>query len=174
MDNSSEPAADFVDLLADTIWGTPGKTRYQHLDTRHRIRQLQRPRHIMLSKAGQVRAGMTLCQRATQEARGQANTFYIRYFSFAEQLRNQQPANYRLSPTGESMIRRGSLIKNHLYGLFRQPDLVARPLANTQDSLFYAYVESENRRSLQICNAFGFQRVRSFVTLPFSRFFQTR
>lgn len=171
LDKSPEPSTDLVDLLARTVWGTPGKTLYQHLDTRQRITQLQQPHYICLRRREQISAGMTLCQRATQEGTGTANALYVRYLSFVEKLRNKELAGKQLSPDGNFVVHPKSFIKNRLFDLFNRPEVVAPPLPGTSRSFYYAFVESENQRSLQICSAFGFQKVRSFQTIPFSRFF---
>jgi hypothetical protein len=114
---------------------------------------------------------MTLCQRATRDNGQLNNAFYIRYLSFLEPLRNKKLAKNRLVPNGNLMIHPRSFIKQQIFGLFAHPEVLAPPLPNTKRAIGYAYVESENQRSLQICSAFGFQKVRSFRTLPFSRFF---
>lgn len=174
LEKSTKAAPELVDLLANTIWGTPGKTLYQHLDTRQRVLQLQGAHYLNLRRAGKLTAGLTLCQRRTQDASGHSNAFYIRYLSMAEALRVKRPNALSAGPDAALMIRPGSFLKNALYELFQEPDRLADPLQDTANTFLYAYVESENRRSRQICNAFGFERIRSFTTLPFSRFFPKR
>lgn len=169
-----EPHPEFVELLVRTIWGTPGKTLYQHLDTRHRITQLLHSYYITLMRKDKVLAGMTLCRRSTRESEIPADAFYVRYLSFTEQLRNKRPAKNQLVPNGDFVIHPRSFIKNQLFEVFSNPELIAPAFPDHRQPFYYAYVESENQRSLQICSAFGFQKVRSFRTLPFSRFFPKR
>ncbi|MCB0630822.1 MAG: hypothetical protein R2824_22395 [Saprospiraceae bacterium] len=164
-----QPDADLVDLLVNTIWGTPGKTLYQHLDTRDRILQLQRTHYITLRKDKRTRAGMTLCQRTVRDGDRLSNALYVRYLSFAEIFRKKHGSGS--TPTESVFLRPGSMIKSRLAHIFSHPEDIASPLPGTQQSYYYAYVESENERSLQICYSFGYQRIRSFRTLPFSRFF---
>lgn len=171
---ADEPEKEFVELLVRTVWGTPGKTLYQHLDTRQRIGQLQRATYINLMRSGKALAGMTLCRRTTPEGNHTADAYYIRYLSFTERLRNKKAAKNRLVPDGSFVIHPRSFIKNQLFELFSRPELIAPVSADYARAFYYAYVESENQRSLQICSAFGFQKVRSFRTLPFSRFFPKR
>jgi hypothetical protein len=163
------PDEDFVDLLARTIWGTPGKTLYQHLDTRRRVRQLSHTHYLSLRKDGRTRAGMALCQRATRDGTQLSNALYIRYLSFAEQMRKKTGG--KAASGARFALRSASLIKNQMAQFFSHPDQLVTPLPGTEKSYYYAYVESENERSLQICYSFGFQKIRSFRTLPFSRFF---
>lgn len=169
--SAERPHPEFVELLVRTIWGTPEKTLYQHLNTRDRITQLLQPYYITLQRGGHVVAGMTLCRRAVQEPGQTADAFYVRYLSFTEKLLNKKPANNRLVPNGDFVIHPRSFVKNQLLELFTRPKLVAPRQEEHAHAFYYAYVESENQRSLQICSAFGFQKVRSFRTLPFSRFF---
>lgn len=171
LSSESEPPPEFVELLVRTIWGTPGKTLYQHLDTRERITQLKEPYFLTLKRDGRPIAGITLCRRSVREGDQSADAFYIRYFSFLEALRNQGAGTVQPKGDRNVKLRSQSLLKHQLTALFSKPELLTPRLADHPHALYYAFVESENQRSLQINTAFRLEQVRSFRTLPFSRFF---
>lgn len=170
IEKTFEPADDVVDLFADTIWGSPGKTLMQQLGIRDRIPKLKNPCFLLLRRAGELKAGLTVCPR-TISFHGQAvNSFYIRFFSFVERFRNKKPNKKNSSADNNSFINPNSVLKQVALKFLSSPEAILAPDKLTEKAIYYAYVESENIRSLNQVRSFGFEQIGRFNTVSFSRF----
>ena len=149
-----KPGAGVKQLLRDNIIGTPGKSMvYQHLKTGEKLRHIPHPYFVSLVRNKKVLATCCFCRR---EANGRT-LFYARYFSFHSALRkrgDKQPGR-----AGSS-----SLVREEIHQL-----LSGRYFDASSNSIFYAYIDSDNERSGRLTAEFGFLRVGSFASLVFSR-----
>ena len=82
-----DPAA--VDLLCNTLWGSPGGTRYQHLDTRTRITEIPDPSFLHLRKGADLLGVLSLSRRDIRTISSTRNSWYIRYFAMKEALQKK-------------------------------------------------------------------------------------
>jgi hypothetical protein len=152
-----------VHLLEDTIWGTPGAMRYQHLDTAEKIAALPRPWFLYLEKEEETIGVLCLDQRQIDGM----DAFYIRYFSFAEGMRRKgtDEAEHEIPASrGQGAFKRFSS------SFFEKPNALLES-ASTTKAIFYAYVELENARSRDMVKQMGLNQCGQFNTLVFSRLF---
>jgi len=152
-----------VSQLESTAYGTEGLA-YVHGNVREKILALPGPNFITLQKNSQLMGTVALSQRDTLLQGAPQRSYYIRYFSFLEAMRRPNAHQPERQPS-----RAGNrLLKPLLWSLFDRSDL--KEATDPQiPTLFYAYVESENQRSYEMCMSFGFERIRTMTTIPFSR-----
>ncbi|MBE0666824.1 MAG: hypothetical protein IH593_04030, partial [Bacteroidales bacterium] len=92
---------------------------------------------------------------------------YLRYLAISSTF--QAPASAgrraeRLTHTEESF-------KHKLFSMFSQPGSVpGKGSPDNEPHINYAYVESRNERSRNLVHQAGYEYIRSFLTLAFSRF----
>jgi hypothetical protein len=158
-----QPSEKVVSLLCNTVWGTPGGMRYQHLDTAVKIHDLHDPWYLYTEKENEVIGVLCLDQRRA----GSLDAFYIRYFSFAEGMRRKEVA----AKASEAPASKGQgAFKRFANTFFGQPTALLEA-AGTPKAVFYAFVELENARSRDMVAQMGLQACGQFQTLFFSRFF---
>lgn len=155
-----------VALLCETVWGTPGRIRYQHFDTREKIQHLHDPWFLYLEKGAEVLGALCLDHRPIQGV----EAFYIRYFSFAEGFRRK---NMAISEEGSPASRGKGVFKRFSTTFFENP-LHLLEAAQTPRAVFYAFVELENARSHAMVKQMGLTQCGQFSTLLFSRMFPKR
>lgn len=144
---------DIVDLLKNTIWGTKGGVLYRHLDTPIRIYEIDSPYFLTLRKEEKLISTLALCVKKMPIY----NALYIRYFSFEQGFQINQPNQKK---TGNS----NSIFHKTIQSFF------SNPIPFQGKNVFFAFVELENERSLQLCNRMGFETISNLKTLIFSRF----
>jgi hypothetical protein len=155
---SGQPAPRVLSLLTDNTIGTPKLGMvYQHRGVLNKIGKIPDPKFVSLIRSEDVIGTCCFCQRVTYNTGVQAKSFYIRYFSFA-------PAYRRTAQQSQAEKRPGILsqeIENLLSG---------EGLANPADKFFhYAYYDPSNLRSVKLCKQFGFEEIRAFSTIMFTR-----
>jgi hypothetical protein len=161
-----DPNDEIVGLLTGTTWGTPGGTRYQHLDTAQKVRDVRDPFFLELRKGERLLGVLCMAHRYSlfPEPEGH-NAFYIRYLSMMEPMQRKVSTDTAGSTTG---MKSNSLVKRALKRLLDQPKALME--ATQRDhAVFYAYVELDNERSMEMTRNMGFVPIGKFSTLIFSR-----
>jgi hypothetical protein len=146
----TEPNERIIDLLTETVLGTNG-SRYQHLDTAHRIYEADHPLFLTLERNNRVWGNLTFCRRGED--------WYIRYFAFRSFL--QAGGNTK------SNDRSQSFIKQALQRFF--DDAFTGNSGHGKVNSMYAYIDPRNERSKWMSEHFGFQVIGSLATQSFSR-----
>ncbi len=171
LEKSEEPSEEVVKFLAETVWGTPGGTLFRHLDTQELIHLLVKPHYINCYRRNELIAVLSFCQR-TSLLNGQASdAYYIHHLAFHEKFRIKGSKNKKSDSlmANPALINPKSWIKQSMLNLFENPQVVSQNNDLSAKAVFYAFIEAENTRSLQMATGFGFQKIRRFSTLPFSR-----
>lgn len=153
------PTAQLLEILNNNIIGTPGQGMlYQHLGVNNKINQIADPYFVNLVRAGRVAGTCCFCSRDTLNNSQKIQAFYVRYFSFRDSFRRKSIKEKVRS--GKSDLR--TEIESLLSGV---------GLGVNQDEKFfhYAYVDPRNERSALLCEEFGFEPVRQYTTIIFSR-----
>lgn len=148
-----------IERLEACIWGTPDRSMlYKHCGVRHKASNISDPYFITLKRHNNIMGLGCFCRYPIQNQTLALDSYYIRYFSFKEA--------YQISHIiGQNKRKKKSHIKNELEQLLSTEGL-AKP---DQKTLFYAYVDPDNERSVNLCNHFGFLPIRQFTTCLFSR-----
>lgn len=166
---SNEAPEDAISLLEKTVWGTPGGTLYRHLDTSRRIHLQQSPAFMVLRKSERMLGILGFSRRTLQQPAGPTEAFYIRYLSMVSGLHRQT----EVGSTGKT--RSDGLLKKLVDRSMAKP-VNMNPVEGQgpASALYYAYVELENERSMEMCKSLKFSPVGKFSTVLFSRFFPKR
>lgn len=156
------PQADeaIVDLLQQNIIGTPGLSMlYQHQTMVDKLQEIAQDNHYFaaLRRKNTVVGTACFCERQVQLQGQRVPAFYIRYFTFNARFRRKDSNVTKPWLAGNSQIK--AEIQRLLDGEVLAP----------ANALFYAYVDPRNQRSVNICQALGFERVASFESFVFSR-----
>ncbi|MEL6537504.1 MAG: hypothetical protein AAFQ98_18930 [Bacteroidota bacterium] len=161
--NHSSPTQEIITQLESTAYGTEGLA-YLHGNVKEKILALPGPNFVTLKKKDQLMGTVALSERDTTVENLAQHSYYIRYFSFLESMRrpNTRQPERQPSRSGNRML------KPLLWSLFDRSDLMDAK-APPKSTLYYAYVESENQRSYEMCMSFGFEPLRTMTTIPFSR-----
>ncbi len=154
-----KPDKQLMALLEANIIGMPGKSMvYRHSNVREKVKHFSNPYFANLSIGNRLLGSVCFSKRIVY-IRGAAQTaFYLRYFTFKEGLRVNNPK--KRNKKADSLIRKDVRKLMDGEGLDVEGDL-----------LLYAYVDPKNHRSLRLIREFGFKRISSFRVIPFSRLF---
>ncbi len=157
----SETSEELIGILRNTVFGTEGKLRYRQKEIEKGLRLLKGLEFIQVKKGERILATAGVIKRATHEL----DTLYIRYLSAVNPFRSRNkmhPEKGALSRSGRLRTAIGKIFTDYFERSFHD---------NDQSGCFYAYVESDNVYSHNMCLSFGFKPVRELQTMVFSRFF---
>jgi hypothetical protein len=160
--HASKPTKEIVELLSDITIGTNG-AKYSHLHTSNKINTLYKPHFIYIAKNNKALANVTICERPVFVKNRPINSFYIRYFAFKPNLQSKSNATKKPKT-------RHSFFENYLQELFTTSNLNIEQAEHNR-SLFWAYIDPQNNRSLQMGERFGLKTIGYFKTYGFSRFY---
>lgn len=154
-----QPSPQLLQLLRNNVIGTPGRGMlYQHLEVHDKIDKIQEPYFVVLERNGQLAGTCCFCGRETKMGDNFLRGFYVRYFSFSNIFRRSSVASAGVNKSGRLKAEVEDLLQGT--GLNVAPD----------DPFYhYAYVDPRNERSAVLCEAFGFEKVREYTTVVFSR-----
>lgn len=158
IDVQKNPSTEILGMLSGNVIGTEGKSMlYQHTDVTSRINRIEFPYFVNLQRHGETIGTCCFCLRNISNGKGGSAAFYIRYFSFKTQ--------FRRGPVARSSARK-SRLRQEIMAVFQG---IGFPELPQRKFLHYAYVDPRNWRSVRLCEEFGFQIVREYTTVLFSR-----
>jgi len=153
------PTAQLLEILNDNIIGTPGQgMRYQHLGMNEKINQIEDPYFVNLVRAGKIAGTCCFCSRDTLNNGQNIHAFYVRYFSFID--------SFRRKSIKEKATSGNSGLRKEIESLLSGEGLNVNP---GEKFFHYAYVDPRNERSALLCEEFGFEPVRQYASIIFSR-----
>lgn len=174
---------DVIALLKDTVLGSEGGMRYSMQNTPERIATYgDGLSFLALYKMNSLKGVIGLCRRVIHNRGTQSDATYLRYLAVQSAFQTERAPgrrgekNYsaRESMSGPGGRRSGAAarlsgaaesFKGKIISLIREPEQTPdRP------HVMYAYVESRNERSRNMINQSGYEYIRSFLTVAFSRF----
>lgn len=153
---------EVIALLKETVLGSEGGMRYSMQNTPERIASYgDGLSFLALYKRNSLKGVIGLCNRVIKNRGARYNSTYLRYLAIQSAFQTERAPGRRsdrLSSAGENF-------KSKIIGLIKEPqDESVRP------HVMYAYVESRNERSRNMINQSGYEYIRSFLTVAFSRF----
>lgn len=174
---------DVIALLKDTVLGSEGGMRYSMQNTPERIATYgDGLSFLALYKRNSLKGVIGLCRRVISNRGTQSEATYLRYLAVQSAFQTDRAPgrkgerNYGAteSMSGPGGRRSGAAarlsgaaesFKGKILSLIREPEQnEGRP------HVMYAYVESRNERSRNMINQSGYEYIRSFLTVAFSRF----
>jgi hypothetical protein len=159
---------EIISLLKETVLGSEGGMRYSMQNTEERIKTYGDGLSFMaLYKKNSLKGVIGLCRRKTVNCGVPYESTHLRYLSVQSAFQTEKaPARKsdRHSFTEDSF-------KQKIFSMFRGSDRDGdEPGEKVAPHVMYAYVESRNERSRNLINQAGYEYIRSFLTVAFSRF----
>lgn len=159
-----------LDLLDSTVLGSEGGMRYALQNIAPRIASYgERIRFVTLYKKNQVKGTIGTCFREARFGEQTHMCSYLRYLAVQSEF--QSDLGWRKREAPEIKSEREDSFKQKTLEIFSKPaQLGIEGLTDDDKHVMYAYVESMNERSKNLVNQAGYEQVRSFLTVAFSRF----
>jgi hypothetical protein len=150
-------------LLRANVIGTPARSLlYQHQTVDEKLAHIAEPYFIQLKRNERVVGTCCFCKRSVRLDGNAITAFYVRYFTFNQRFRS-----------ANTIIKQNNRRSQGRLRILTQALLNGESLDVPKDTPFfhYAYVDPGNIRSMRMCEDFGFQKMRTFSTVLFTRFF---
>lgn len=153
---------DVIELLKDTVLGSEGGMRYSMQNTPERIATYgDGLSFLALYKRNSLKGVIGLCRRVISNRGMQSDATYLRYLAVQSAFQTEKAPGRR----GERLSGAADSFKGKILSLIRDPEQIPG-----RSHVMYAYVESRNERSRNMINQSGYEYIRSFLTVAFSRF----
>jgi hypothetical protein len=161
---------DIIYLLNHTIQGSEGGMRYSLQDVTPRIQAYgDKIRFVSLYKKKQVTGTIGSCFRISGQGKLKYPSSYLRYLSI--QSVYQLSAGWRKRRREAVRPDKDDSFKQKVLEIFSRPHLMELDDVKEGDKhIMYAFIESMNERSKNLVTQSGYEYVRSFLTVAFSRF----
>jgi hypothetical protein len=167
---SDHPNDEILYLLDHTIQGSEGGMRYSLQNVAPRIEAYgENIRFVSLYKKNQVTGTIGSCFRISGLAAQLYPSTYLRYLAIQ--------TTYQLEPGWKNRLRaipkpeRDDSFKQKTLEIFSKPHMLDIQGVKEEDKhIMYAFLESMNERSKNLVSKAGYEYVRSFLTVAFSRF----
>lgn len=137
-------------LITNTYLGSKG-AQYKLLNAEERAKNLDNPLFVFIERSEKALGNITFCNRINSDT----SENYIRYFAFQEAYRAKKQAKTK---------QKTSYLKQAFQDIYKQ-DVFGKNEAFT----YYAFVDQQNFKSLNMGNAFQFEQIGDFKTSIFSR-----
>lgn len=160
---------EIIALLEKTVQGSEGGMRWTVHNIMEKAVAYGRSLYFLaLYKKSSLMGVVGLCRRNTVSCGRAYDSTYLRYLAVQrafQTVRAPGGKGERLSHTEEGF-------KHNLLSMFRGPGHgPERDHAQTTGShIMYAYIESMNERTKNLIHQAGYEHIRSFLTVAFSRF----
>jgi hypothetical protein len=157
-------------LLDHTIQGSEGGMRYSLQNVAPRIEAYKdKIRFVSLYKKNQVTGTIGSCFRISRFGKRIYPSTYLRYLSV--QSTYQLEPGWRKKRRHSIKPERDDSFKQKTLEIFNKPHMLDIQGVNEGDKhIMYAFLESMNERSKNLVSQAGYEYVRSFLTVAFSRF----
>jgi hypothetical protein len=166
-DNANE---GILDILNHAVQGSEGGLRFSLQNIASRIAAYKdKIRFVSLYKKNQITGTVGSCFRISGQGNLRYPTSYLRYLAF--QSTYQTDLNWR--KRREAMIKpeKDDSFKQKTLEIFSKPHLLdLKDVFEGDKHIMYAFVESMNERSKNLVHQAGYEYIRSFLTVAFSRF----
>ncbi len=162
VEKTSQVSDELMELLNNTVLGTPGKLRYKHTELEQTLRTIENLEFIQIKKGNRVLGTAGIVQREVNSEPG-IHALYVRYLSVFNPFKNRTKTNIKSKKNKPNTLRESILkiFTNELESAFKK---------NDSSGIYYAFVEKENILSRNLCESFGFSTSREISTFLFSRF----
>jgi len=159
-----------LDILNHAVQGSEGGLRFQLQNIPARIAAYKdQIRFVSLYRKNKVTGTVGSCYRITGQGNLRYPSSYLRYLAFDTVYQSDIHRKKRKM----EIIRpeKDDTFKQKTLEIFSKPHLLDFKEINENDKhLMYAFVESMNERSKSLIHQVGYEYIRSFLTVAFSRF----
>ncbi|HRW86363.1 MAG TPA: hypothetical protein P5180_13115 [Bacteroidales bacterium] len=159
-----------LDILNHAVQGSEGGLRFslQNIDSKIAAYRDQ-IRFISLYRNNKVTGTVGACFRISGQEALRYPTTYIRYLAF--QTTYQSDIGWRHKERNVIRSEPDDTFKQKTLEIFSKPHLLELPgIFEESKHIMYAFIESMNERSKNLVHQAGYEYIRSFLTVAFSRF----
>jgi len=159
-----------MDILNHSVQGSEGGLRFSLQNIGERIAAYKdQIRFVSLYKKNKITGTVGACFRLSGQGPLQFPSTYIRYLAF--QSMYQSDISWRKEKKTVIKSESDDTFKQKTLEIFSRPHLLDLPgIFENDKHVMYAFVESMNERSKNLVHQAGFEYIRSFLTVTFSRF----
>jgi hypothetical protein len=159
-----------LDILNHAVQGSEGGLRFSLQNFAPRIAAYKdQIRFVSLYKKNKITGTVGSCFRMSGQGNLRYPTSYLRYLAF--QTTYQSDLNWRERRVESRKPDKDDSFKQKTLEIFSKPHLLELDDVFEGDKhISYAFVESMNERSKNLVNKAGYDYIRSFLTVAFSRF----
>jgi len=160
-----------LEILNHAIQGSEGGLRFSLQNIAPRIAAYKdQIRFVSLYKKKQITGTVGSCFRVSGQGNLRYPTSYLRYLAF--QSTYQSDLNWRERRKESKKPDKDDSFKQKTLEIFSKPHLLElNDVFEGDKHISYAFVESMNERSKNLVNQAGYEYIRSFLTIAFSRFY---
>ncbi|MFH0841605.1 MAG: hypothetical protein V1903_03185 [Bacteroidota bacterium] len=159
-----------LDILNHAVQGSEGGIRFSLQNIASRIEAYKdQIRFVSLYKKNKITGTVGACFRISGQGELRYPSTYIRYLAF--QSTYQSDINWRRREKAVIKPESDDSFKQKTLEIFSKPHILDLPDVFEKDKhLMYAFIESMNERSKNLVHQAGYEYIRSFLTVAFSRF----
>jgi len=159
-----------LDILNHAVQGSEGGLRFSLQNVAPRISAYKdQIRFVSLYKKNHVTGTVGSCFRVSGQGKLHYPTSYLRYLAF--QSTYQSDVGWRKRRKELIKPEKDDSFKQKTLEIFSKPHLLdLKDVFEGDKHIMYAFLESKNERSRNIVNQAGYEYIRSFLTVAFSRF----
>jgi hypothetical protein len=159
-----------LDILNHAVQGSEGGLRFQLQNIASRIEAYDdQIRFVSLYKKNQIAGTVGACYRITGQGNLRCPSSYIRYLAFHNTY--QSGINWKRNKKKAIRTDRDYSFKQKTLEIFSKPHLLDyKNIDESNKHIMYAFIESMNERSKNLVTQAGYEYIRSFLTVAFSRF----
>jgi hypothetical protein len=159
-----------IDILNRAVQGSEGGLRFSLQGITGRIAAYRdRIRFVSLYKKNQITGTVGSCFRISGQGKLRYPSSYLRYLAF--QSTYQSDTTWRKRIKTKIRPEKDDSFKQKTLEIFSRPHLLdLNDVFEGDKHIMYAFVESMNERSKNLVHQAGYEYIRSFLTLAFSRF----
>jgi hypothetical protein len=159
-----------LDILSHAVQGSEGGMRFQLQNVPSRIKAYgDQIRFVSLYKKNKITGTVGACFRVSGQGSLRYPSTYLRYL--AMQSTYQSEINWRKRETAVIKPDQDDSFKQRTLEVFSKPHILELPGVFEEDKhIMYGFIESMNERSKNLVHQAGYEYIRSFLTVAFSRF----
>jgi len=159
-----------LDILNHSVQGTEGGLRFSLQNIAPRILAYKdQIRFISLYRKSQITGTVGSCFRVSGQGNLRYPTSYLRYLAFQSVYQSE----YGWRKRKKELIKpeKDDNFKQKTLEIFGKPHLLdLNDVYEGDRHIMYAFVESKNERSKNLVHQAGYEYIRSFLTVAFSRY----
>jgi hypothetical protein len=159
-----------LEILGRAVQGSEGGLRFQLQNIPSRIAAYKdQIRFVSLYKKNKVTGTVGSCYRITGQGKLSYPSSYIRYLAFHTVY--QSDISWKKRKKEIIHPEKDDSFKQKTLEVFSKPHLLDFSQVNEDEKhIMYAFIESMNERSKNLIQQAGYEYIRSFLTVAFSRF----
>src|SRR4030042_696719 len=159
-----------LDILNHAVQGSEGGIRFSLQNIASRISAYKdQIRFVALYRKNKITGTVGACFRISGQGALRYPSTHIRYLAF--QSTYQSDINWRKREKAVIKPESDDSFKQRTLEIFSKPHILDLPDVFEKDKhIMYAFIESMNERSKNLVHQAGYEYIRSFLTVAFSRF----